>query len=119
MSEVYPDAEDAPMAFFLLVAHTLIFVAAMALVGQLVVGLFSWRRRHTNVVYQLFGIVVRPVVRAVRFITPRLVLDQHVPVVAFFLCVVAYFAIGFAHRDVCLSDLSQRGCEKWAQSRMR
>ena len=106
------------MAFFLLIAHTLIFIAGMALVGQLLVGLFSWQRRRENVVYQLFGVVARPVVRAARAITPRLVLDQHVPLVAFLLCLVAYFAIGFAHRDVCLSDLNQRGCEKWAQSRM-
>jgi uncharacterized protein YggT (Ycf19 family) len=106
------------MAFLLLIAHTLIFVAGMALIGQLLVGLFSWRRRGENVIYQLFGVVARPVVRSVRFITPRVVLDQHVPIVAFLICLVAYFAIGFAHRDVCLSDLNQRGCEKWAQTRM-
>jgi len=107
------------MALFLLIAQTLVLIAGMALVGQLLVGLFSWGRRHQNAVYQLFGLVARPVVRAVRVITPRIVLDQHVPVVAFLLCLVAYFAIGFAHRDVCLSDLSQKGCEKWVQARMR
>jgi len=107
------------MAFLLLIAHTLLFVAGMALVGQLLIGLFSWRRRRENLVYQVFGVVARPVVRTVRVITPRLVLDQHVPIVAFLLCLVAYFAIGFAHRDVCRADLSQKGCEKWAQARMR
>jgi len=107
------------MAFLLLIAHTLLFIAGMALAGQLVIGLFSWRRRHQNVVYQLLGIVARPVVRAVRFVTPRLVLDQHVPIVAFLLCLIAYFAIGFGHREVCLSDLGQKGCEKWLQARMR
>jgi uncharacterized protein YggT (Ycf19 family) len=107
------------MALLLLIAQTVLFVAAMALVGQLLIGLFNWRRRHENVVYQLFGVVARPVVRAVRVVTPRLVLDQHVPVVAFLLCMIAYLATGFAHRDVCLSDLSQRGCEKWVQARMQ
>jgi uncharacterized protein YggT (Ycf19 family) len=91
----------------------------MALVGQFLVGLFSWRRRHENVIYQLFGLVARPVVRAVRVVTPRLVLDHHVPIVAFLLCTMAYLATGFAHRDVCLSDLSQKGCEKWVQARAR
>jgi uncharacterized protein YggT (Ycf19 family) len=62
------------MALLLLIAQTLLFVAAMALVGQFLVGLFSWRRRHENVIYQLFGMVARPVVRAVRVVTPRLVL---------------------------------------------
>lgn len=105
------------MAFLLLIAHTLLFIAGMALLGQFLVGLFSWRRRRENVVYQLFGVVARPVVRAVRAVTPRLVLDQHIPIAAFLLCLMAYFAIGFAHRDVCLSDLNQKGCEKWAQTR--
>jgi uncharacterized protein YggT (Ycf19 family) len=107
------------MALLLLIAQTLLFVAAMALVGQFLVGLFSWRRRHENVIYQLFGLVARPVVRAVRVVTPRLVLDHHVPIVAFLLCTMAYLATGFAHRDVCLSDLSQKGCEKWVQARAR
>jgi uncharacterized protein YggT (Ycf19 family) len=107
------------MAFVLLIAHTLLFVAAMALLAQFLVGIFSWSRRHQNVVYQLLGIVSRPVVRAVRVITPRIVLDAHVPLVAFLLCTIAYFAIGFGHREVCLSDLSQRGCEKWAEARSR
>lgn len=107
------------MAFLLLIAQTLIFVAGMALVGQFLVGIFSWGRRRENVVYQLFGVVARPVVRAVRVITPRVVLDTHVPLVAFLLCLMAYFATGFTHREVCLSDLNQRGCDKWAEARSR
>jgi uncharacterized protein YggT (Ycf19 family) len=107
------------MAFLLLIAHTLLFIAGMALLGQFLVGIFSWRRRRENIVYQLFGVVARPIVRAVRIITPRVVLDTHVPLVAFLLCLMAYFAIGFSHRSVCLSDLDQRGCEKWAEARSR
>ena len=107
------------MALLLLVAQTLIFVAGLALLGQFVVGLFNWGRRHENVVFQLFGIVTRPVVRAIRVITPRIVLDQHVPAVAFLVCLIAYFALGFSHRAVCLNDLGQRGCEKWVEARSR
>jgi uncharacterized protein YggT (Ycf19 family) len=99
--------------------QTLILVAGLALLGQLIVGAFHWGRRHENVVYQLLAIVTRPLVRVVRMITPRIVLDRHVPAVVFLLCLIAYFAVGFSHRAVCLDDLTQRGCEKWLEARSR
>jgi uncharacterized protein YggT (Ycf19 family) len=111
--------EGVIVALFLVIVQTVVLIAGLALLGQFIVGMFNWARRSENFVYQLFGIVSGPLVRLVRLVTPRVVLDQHVPIVAFLFCVVAYFALGFAHRDVCLSDLSQAGCMKWVQARMR
>ncbi len=105
------------MAMLLVIAQTLILVAGLSLLGQGIVGAFNWRRRHDNFVYQLFAVVTRPVVSFVRKITPRIVLDQHVPLVTFLLLFFAYFVVGFWHRDVCLADLTQAGCQKWAASR--
>jgi uncharacterized protein YggT (Ycf19 family) len=107
------------LALLLLIVHTLFFIAGVALFGQLLVGLFSWGRRGDNVIYQLLAIVGRPMVRAARLITPRLVLDQHLPVVAFLMCLFGYLAVGFYQRSVCLDDLEQPGCEKWLQARSR
>jgi uncharacterized protein YggT (Ycf19 family) len=104
------------VALPLLIAQTLVFITASVLLGQFLVGVFHWGRRQDNVVYQLFGVVARPVVRSVRAITPRVVLDRHIPLVAFLLCVIAYFALGFAHRDACMGDVTQRSCEKWVQA---
>lgn len=104
------------MALALLILQTLILVAGLALIGQFLVGIFNWKRRQENFVYQLFGIVSRPVVRLVRLITPRIVLDQHIPLATFLLLLVGYFAVGLWHRDVCLADLAARGCERWAQA---
>jgi len=105
------------VALLLVIVQTLMMVAGLALFGQLIVGAFNWGRRHDNLVYQLFGIVTRPAVRLVRLITPRVVVDQHVPMVAFLLLFFGYFGIGFLHRDVCLQDLTQLGCTRWAQAR--
>jgi uncharacterized protein YggT (Ycf19 family) len=102
------------MAYALLVAQTLVFVAGMALLGQLLVGAFNWPRRHENLVYRLFEIIASPVVKLVRWVTPRVVLDKHVPIGAFMLLLFAYFVLGMEHRDVCRADSSQAGCEKWA-----
>ena len=105
------------VALLLAILHTLILVAGLSLLAQGVVGIFNWRRRHDNIVYQLFSIVSRPVVSVVRVITPRVILDEHVPLVAFLLLVFGYFGVGLWHREVCLADLSQVGCAKWAAAR--
>jgi len=102
------------LALLLVIVHTLILVAALALLGQGLVGIFNWRRRHENFVYQVFSIVTRPVVAVVRRITPRVVIDEHVPLVAFLLLVFGYFGIGLWHRDVCLGNVNQAGCARWA-----
>lgn len=105
------------VALLLVIVHTLILVAGLSLLGQGIVGVFNWRRRHENFVYQLFSIVSRPVVSVVRLITPRVILDEHVPLVAFLLLLFGYFGIGLWHREVCLQDLTQAGCAKWAAAR--
>ncbi len=105
------------MALFLLMLQQVILVAGLALLGQFVVAIFNWNRRGENFVYQLFGILTRPVVRLVRLITPRVVLDQHVPLAAFLLLLFGYFAVGFWQRDVCLADLTQAGCDRWVAAR--
>jgi len=105
------------VALLLVIVHTLILVAWLALLGQGIVGIFNWRRRQENFVYQLFAIISRPVVSAVRLVTPRVILDEHVPLVAFLLLLIGYFGVGLWHRDVCLQDLTQVGCAKWAAAR--
>jgi uncharacterized protein YggT (Ycf19 family) len=107
------------MALGLLILQTVILVAGLALLGQFIVGIFGWSRRHENLVYQIFEIVGRPLVRLVRAITPRVVVDQHIPLATFLLLVVGYFAVGLWHRDVCLGDLTQAGCERWVEAYAR
>ncbi len=104
------------MAFALLVAQQLALVAALALFGQLMVGVFNWRAREQNLVYKLFQTVASPVVKLVRLITPKIVLDRHIPIGAFMVLLFAYFWLGLAHRDSCRADLTQAGCYKWVEA---
>ena len=48
-----------------------------------------------NIFYQVLSIVTDPVIRAARFIAPRLVMDSHMPVVAFALVAWIWLAIVF------------------------
>lgn len=70
----------------------------MALLGQGAVALLAGARRQTNPIYQLFAILTRPVIRAVRFITPKPIIDKHVPFVAFFLLFWFWLFLAWAKR---------------------
>ncbi len=105
------------MALVLVILQTLMLVAALALLGQFIVGLFNWKGRQDNVVYQVLRVVASPVVKLARLLSPRVIIDQHVPAVALLLLAVGYFVVGFAHRDVCLDNLAQAGCARWAAAR--
>jgi hypothetical protein len=68
-------------------------VAGVAFVGQGVLWLIAGAKRDQNVVYNLFKTLTSPVTRAARAITPRLILDQHIWLVALFLLVVLWIAL--------------------------
>lgn len=104
------------MAFYWLVAQTLVLVAGLALLGQLLVGVFNWRRRRENLLYGLFELIARPVVKVIRWITPKVVVDRHIPIAAFMLLFFAYFWLGFEHREACRAQILQPGCDKWASA---
>jgi hypothetical protein len=106
------------MALALLIVQQLMLVAAMALLGQFIVAIFNWGARQQNFVYQLLGKIALPATWLARKVTPRVVLDQHLPAVALFLLLVGYLAAGLWHRDVCLSNLQQAGCERWVEARL-
>lgn len=60
-------------------------IALMALLGRWLLGLLAGEKRHGNLFYQALDFMVRPFTTAVRAVTPKLVLDRHVPLVTFVL----------------------------------
>ncbi|MBI2307367.1 MAG: hypothetical protein HYU78_08700 [Rhodocyclales bacterium] len=86
------------------VLRSLVEVAGFFLLGQGLLYVLAGASREKNGVYQLFRIVTRPVLRIVRFITPRLVIDRHIPVVAFFLLFWLWIALAYARRMICAAN---------------
>jgi len=83
------------------ILRTLIEVAGFALLGQGVLALLAGKYREQNLFYRVLRIVTGPVVRAVRFVTPRLILDAHVPVLTFFLLFWLWIVLALAKRHLC------------------
>ncbi|MEK6244632.1 MAG: hypothetical protein AABM33_09015 [Pseudomonadota bacterium] len=68
-------------------------VAGVAFLGQGVLWVLAGSKRNQNIVYNLFKTLTSPVTRVTRAITPRIVLDQHIGLVAFFLLMVLWVTL--------------------------
>ena len=67
------------------ILRALVEVAGMFLLAQGLLFLLSGATREKNIVYQLFKIITRPVIQMTRLVTPRVIVDKHIPFVAFFI----------------------------------
>jgi uncharacterized protein YggT (Ycf19 family) len=78
-------------------------IALMALAGQWVVGVLAGQRREQNVFYQVLRQIGRPFVVLARHLSPRtVVLDRHVPLVAFLLLSFAWLLVTILRIEHCL-----------------
>lgn len=77
-------------------------IALMALLGRWVLGLIAGARREQNLFWQILDIVVRPFTWSARRITPRLVLDRHVPLVAFLLLALTWIVVTVWRIQICV-----------------
>ncbi len=77
----------------IVVLKALAEVAAVGMLGQGVLYVIAGAKRDQNAVYNLFKVITSPVMKATRAITPRIVLDQHIGLVAFFLLIVVWLVL--------------------------
>jgi hypothetical protein len=77
-------------------------LALMALLGRFLVGIFAGATREKNIFWQLLDVLARPVIKLTRWITPKVVLDQHVPLAAFFLLGFVWLIATQAKIAACL-----------------
>lgn len=77
-------------------------IALMALLGQWLLGLLAGAGREQNLFYQILKIIGRPFVSVARLISPRLVLDRHVPLVAFCLLLFVWLGATIYKINICL-----------------
>ncbi len=95
--------------FVVSVLRALVEVALLALLGQGVLALLAGGRRHNNFVYRLFLVITGPVMKACRWVTPKVIIDKHLPFVAFFLLFWLWIMLAWIKRELCvLSGLA--GC---------
>jgi hypothetical protein len=83
------------------ILRTLVEVAGFALLGQGLLAVLAGKYREQNLFYRILRTVTQPVVRAVRFVTPRFIIDAHIPMVTFFLLFWLWIVLAIAKRHLC------------------
>lgn len=96
-----------PELLILGVLRALVEVAMLFLLGQGLLALFAGNRRHSNTMYKLFVIITGPVIKAMRFVTPRQIIDKHVPYIAFAVLFWLWIALAWLKRLYCETNLLQ------------
>ncbi|MCU0810714.1 MAG: hypothetical protein MUE59_06710 [Thiobacillaceae bacterium] len=79
----------------------LVQIATLALLGQGAVALLAGKYREKNIFYLMLRTVASPAVRFVRFITPKVIIDAHVPFLAFFMLFWLWLALALTKRHLC------------------
>ena len=86
------------------ILRALVEVAGWFLIAQGALFLLAGGAHHKNIVYQLFVIVTRPVISATRFMLPKMIVDKHIPFVAFFLLFWLWILLAYLRQIVCDSN---------------
>lgn len=96
-----------PELLILGILRALVEVALFFLLGQGILALLAGSRRHGNVIYKLFELITRPVMKIVRFISPPQIIDKHLPFVAFFVLFWCWIGLAWLKRLYCEAHLLQ------------
>jgi hypothetical protein len=77
--------------------------AALLIVAQALVFLLSFGRHERNAVYRFIRMLTSPVVRVARWLSPRAIVDRHVPAVALFMLFAIWVFLTFMKYHLQLS----------------
>jgi hypothetical protein len=94
----------SPELFFISIVRVLVEVAGYALIGQGILAILAGKSRNGNIVYRLMQTISSPAVKLVRFVTPRVIIDKHIPFVTFFLLFWLWIGLNVAKRYVCIAN---------------
>ncbi len=90
------------MLVFLNLVQLILYIPLLALAGQGALFVLAGHKRDSNFFYRLLQLLSKPFTVVVRKLTPKLVADEHVPIVTFFLVLVLYFVVTFERIDLCM-----------------
>lgn len=77
-------------------------IALMAMAGQFLLGVLAGAKRETNFFYNLLQVLTKPFVKGTRLITPRVVIDRHIPLAAFVLLSMLWVIVTIVKINLCL-----------------
>jgi hypothetical protein len=85
-------------------------IALLALVGQWLLGMLAGARRDTNLFYKMLQTLTSPFTRGVRLVSPKVVLDRHIPLATFMLLAMVWVAATAFKIQICL-QIGVQACQ--------
>ena len=98
------------MLLAVVIGKSLIELSLMFIVGRFLLGLLAGAKRQTNVFWQLLDVASKPVLWLTRRVSPKLILDQHIPLAAASWLIVAWVLVVKVKIDLCL-QLGAAACQ--------
>jgi len=97
-----PNSVFMPLDILLVtVSRGLVELALLALIGQGILAVLAGKHREQNAFYRVLRLIASPAVRVVRLVTPRVILDAHVPWVTLFVLLWLWIGLAVAKRHLC------------------
>jgi hypothetical protein len=75
------------------IIKAIIEVALFAFIGQGILYIMAGAKRDKNIVFTMLKTVTMPVTKFIRFISPGIVMDRHIPLASFTLLLVLWVGI--------------------------
>lgn len=98
------------MLLAVVIAKSLIELSLMFIVARFILGLLAGAKRQTNVFWQLLDVAAKPALWLTRCISPKLILNQHIPLAAASWLTVAWVLVVKVKIDLCL-QLGVAACQ--------
>ncbi len=86
----------------LVIVKGLIELAVMFILGRAVLGFLVGSNRVQNVFWQILDIAARPALALTRAVSPKVVLDRHIPLATLAWLLVAWFVVLKMKIEACL-----------------
>ena len=90
------------MLLLVVILKSLVELSLMFIVGRFLLGLLAGAKRQTNVFWQLLDIASKPALWLTRSVSPKVILDQHIPLAAASWLLVAWVVLTKTKIDMCL-----------------
>jgi len=91
------------MLLAVVIAKSLIELSLMFIAARFVLGLLAGAKRESNFFWQLLDVAAKPALWLTRRISPKLILDQHIPLAASSWLLIAWVFVLKLKIDLCLA----------------
>ena len=98
------------MLLSVVILKSLIELSLMFILGRFLLGLLAGAKRQTNVFWQLLDVAAKPSLWLTRKLSPKLILDQHIPLATASWLLVAWVLVVKLKIDLCM-QLGAAACQ--------